>query len=132
MIILTFQIQKILDENVEWEKKESTQGDPRYWRHRKYLDLQVDGVYDGYMMANKNKPERVCIDCVLIVEGITHILTINYNKQAISKWQVQYANYDGDVGDWNALPHNNTEPIPEWEIDRLDHCSALIRMTGMF
>ena len=51
-----------MDENVEWEKKESTQGDPRYWRHRQYLDLQVDGVYDGYMMANKDKPERVRIE----------------------------------------------------------------------
>ena len=44
---------------MEWEAKESTKGDRRYWNHRKYLDIQVDGVYDGYMYANKDKPERV-------------------------------------------------------------------------
>ena len=54
-----FQIQSILDENVEWEKKESAVGDQEYWSHRHYLDLQVDGVYDGYMAANKDKPDRV-------------------------------------------------------------------------
>ena len=51
--------------------------------------------------------------------------------KALSKWQIQYANYDGDVGDWYALPHNDTEETHDkYEIDRLDHCSALIRMTG--
>ena len=44
---------------MEWEKEESKRGDEKYWRHRKYLDLQVDGVYDGYMYANRFKPERV-------------------------------------------------------------------------
>lgn len=34
-------------------------GDREYWNHRHYLDLQVDGVYDGYMAANEGKPERV-------------------------------------------------------------------------
>ena len=34
-------------------------GDPDYWDQRHYLDLQVDGVYDGYMAANEGKPERV-------------------------------------------------------------------------
>ena len=50
--------------------------------------------------------------------------------KAITKWQILYANYESDVGDWNELPHNSTKPPPEWEIDRLDHCSALVRMTG--
>ena len=50
-----------MEENAEWEKKEAeTSPDKRYWNHRKYLDLQMDGIYDGYMYANKDKPERVC------------------------------------------------------------------------
>lgn len=48
-----------MDENEAWEKEESQHGDEKYWRHRHYLDLQVRGVYDGYMLANKGKPERV-------------------------------------------------------------------------
>ena len=36
-------------------------GDREYWEHRKCLDLQVDGVYEGYRMANKGKPERVVV-----------------------------------------------------------------------
>lgn len=44
---------------MEWEKEESAVGDREYWEHRHYLDLQVDGVYDGYMAANEGKPERV-------------------------------------------------------------------------
>lgn len=59
--------------------------------------------------------------------------------QALSKWQIQYANYDGDVGDWNSLPHASAKgksgkpgkqekPDP-LTIDNLDHCSALVRMT---
>lgn len=53
------QIQRILDENVAWEKEESAVGDKEYWNHRRYLDLQVDGVYEGYLIANRGKPERV-------------------------------------------------------------------------
>ena len=56
--------------------------------------------------------------------------------QALSKWQIQYANYDGDVGDWNSLPHASSKGKPEKQekpdpltIDNLDHCSALVRMT---
>ena len=100
-------IQSILDENAAWEKEESKKGDRLYWEHRHYLDLQIDGLYDGYMIANEGKPER-----------------------ALSKWQIQYANYDGDVGDWNSLPHNDTSEHPApTDMDRLDHCSALLRIT---
>lgn len=53
------QIQRILDENVAWEKEESVIGDKEYWNHRRYLDLQVDGVYEGYLFANRGKQERV-------------------------------------------------------------------------
>ena len=55
------QIQRILDENVAWEKEESAVGDKEYWNHRRYLDLQVDGVYEGYLIANRGKPERVSL-----------------------------------------------------------------------
>ena len=54
-----------MDENVEWEADEAKKGDPTYWAHRRYLELQVDGVYDGYMMANADKPDRVLLYCVL-------------------------------------------------------------------
>lgn len=50
----------MLEENAAWEKEESQKGDPTYWDLRNALNYQVDGVYDGYMMANKGKPERVC------------------------------------------------------------------------
>ena len=53
------QIQRILDENEAWEKEESAVGDKEYWNHRRYLDLQVDGVYEGYLRANRGRPERV-------------------------------------------------------------------------
>lgn len=49
------QIQRILDENVSWEKEESAVGDKEYWNHRRYLDLQVDGVYEGYLIANRRQ-----------------------------------------------------------------------------
>ena len=49
----------MLDENAAWEKEEAKQGDVDYWTMRRSLDYQIDGVYDGYMMANKDKPERV-------------------------------------------------------------------------
>ena len=56
------QIKGLLEENAEWEKKEAeVSPDKRYWNHRKYLDLQMDGIYDGYMFINKDKPERVRI-----------------------------------------------------------------------
>lgn len=95
-------------------------GDPDYWDQRHYLDLQVDGVYDGYMAANEGKPERV------------RLFPLFNHRQALSKWQIQYANYDGDVGDWNSLPHGaaRSSKLPDPSaIDRLDHCSALIRLT---
>ena len=56
---MTVQIQKLLDENRAWEEEESKKGDATYWNQRKCLELQIDGVYDGYMMANEGKPERV-------------------------------------------------------------------------
>ena len=59
-----------------------------------------------------------------------NIIDVIIYVKAITKWQILYANYESDVGDWNELPHNSTKPPPEWEIDRLDHCSALVRMTG--
>ena len=62
--VLIVQIQSILDENAAWEKEESKKGDRLYWEHRHYLDLQIDGLYDGYMIANEGKPERVC-PCLL-------------------------------------------------------------------
>lgn len=49
----------MLDENAAWEKVESQKGDKNYWMIRKSLDDQIDGIYDGYMEANKDKPERV-------------------------------------------------------------------------
>ena len=57
--VMTVQIQKLLDENRAWEEEESKKGDATYWNQRKCLELQIDGVYDGYMMANEGKPERV-------------------------------------------------------------------------
>ena len=60
--MLMVQIKGLLEENAEWEKKESEASpDKRYWNHRKYLDLQMDGIYDGYMFINKDKPERVSV-----------------------------------------------------------------------
>ena len=50
-----------MDENSRWEAKESAQADKRYWHHRRLLDLQIDGIYDGYMFVNKNSTERVTI-----------------------------------------------------------------------
>lgn len=82
---------------------------------RKSLDDQIDGIYDGYMEANKDKPERV-------------VFIIFSYSQKVSKWQIQYANYDSDVGDWNSLPHDNANTEEEDETRR-DHCSALLRMT---
>ena len=62
------QIKGLLEENAEWEKKEAEiSPDKRYWNHRKYLDLQMDGIYDGYMFINKDKPERVKIIFLVII-----------------------------------------------------------------
>lgn len=51
-----------MDENAAWEKVESQKGDKNYWMVRKSLDDQIDGIYDGYMEANKDKPERVVLN----------------------------------------------------------------------
>lgn len=99
--------------------KESAKGDKRYWNHRKYLDLQVDGIYDGYMLANRDKPERVCLFTVFYVK-----LTF----QHLTKWQVQYPNYNCDVDDWKKIYNVTTHA--KYPIDHQDHCSALIRMNG--
>ena len=111
-----FQIKDILEENARWEEKESAHSDKRYWHHRRWLDLQIDGIYDGYMFVNKNFTERVTIHYPFL------------KAQHLSKWQIQYANYNCDVDEWMDI-HNKTVEKP-YHVDHRDHCSALIRMPG--
>ena len=60
----------MLDENAAWEKEEAKKGNVDYWTMRRSLDYQIDGIYDGYMMANKDKPERV------LAFSISHLVLI--------------------------------------------------------
>ncbi len=43
-------VQDFFDANAKWEEKEKKSGrNPMYWEHRSLLDVQVNGIYDGYM-----------------------------------------------------------------------------------
>lgn len=43
-------VQNFFDANAKWEEEEKKSGrNPEYWEHRTLLDVQVDGIYDGYM-----------------------------------------------------------------------------------
>lgn len=43
-------VQRFFDANEAWEKEEKASGrNPDYWEQRSLLDVQVNGIYDGYM-----------------------------------------------------------------------------------
>ncbi|KAK8808636.1 hypothetical protein WA158_008537 [Blastocystis sp. Blastoise] len=97
-------IQKILDSNRKWEEEmiAKSSSDKNYWEHRQLLDLQIQAMYDGYMAVAPQEYKN------------------------ISLWQIQYINYDGDVGDWWGIQdESRKEEFP-------DHCSALITLSDTF
>ena len=81
-------------------------------------------MYDGIL---QNAPS----------EYVRILTVISLLQTDISLWQIQYINYDGDVGDWNGLKMKKETISSEGTfffsllifVDFPDHCSALIRVS---
>lgn len=53
-------VQDFFDANARWEEQEKKSGrNPEYWEQRTLLDVQVNGIYDGYMSVATGRMVRV-------------------------------------------------------------------------
>lgn len=54
-------VQRFFDANAKWEEEEKKSGrNLDYWEQRTNLDIQVEGIYDGYMAVAKGAMVCVC------------------------------------------------------------------------
>lgn len=54
-------VQRFFDANAKWEEEEKKSGrNVDYWEQRTNLDIQVEGIYDGYMAMAKGAMVCIC------------------------------------------------------------------------
>ena len=67
-------VQDFFDANAKWEEEEKKSGrNPEYWEHRTLLDVQVDGIYDGYMYVATG-----AMVCIVVFENIYYLFPYHY------------------------------------------------------
>lgn len=116
-------VQRFFDENAKWEEEEKASGrHPDYWEQRSLLDVQVDGIYDGYMSKATG--------------AMVRLFCLSDAQRNVTRYQVIVATYEYDVWDLSiVLPDDESkcfdEPLFRNEChgaERVDHCSALLKI----
>ncbi|KAK8803715.1 hypothetical protein WA158_001409 [Blastocystis sp. Blastoise] len=108
-------VRRYFEENAKWDEEQKKSGKDRlYWHHKEMMDRQAQGVIDGYFRAASEE------------------------QNFVTAWQIKVLTYEYDIWDLNivlpdvnttsATTHNLRTSIEEYR-RKMDHCSALLRIT---